>query len=53
MKKMSPGEKIKNLKSKKSALLKQRDLSMKGRRMSATAQQAAQNQEERILVYER
>lgn len=42
MKKISRGEQIKNLKSKKSALLKQRDLSMKNRRMSA--QQAAEQE---------
>ena len=59
MKKMSRGEQIKNLKSKKSALLKQRDLSMKNRRMSAqqAAQQVAQEQAQkrptRISIYDR
>lgn len=54
-------ELIKSLRSKRAKLLNQRHLSMKGRRMSAAAQQAAQQdtQEQilkratRISIYER
>ena len=50
MKKMSPGEQIKNLKSKRSALLKQRDLSIKGRMAAqqAAVQQAAEQEVEKV-----
>ncbi len=50
-------ELIKSLRSKRAKLLNQRHLSMKGRRMSATAQQAAQEQAQkrptRISIYDR
>ena len=60
MKKMSRGEQIKSLRSKRRTLLEKRDLSMEGRMAAqqaaqqAAVQQAAQNQKEiRKLVYVR